>query len=258
MPGIALERPSIASVRSRLATSGWVVSDGELEDLLADERAGIRALGARVLAHRARVRAEEDRLRRMVGFEEERWGRGETTVAGVDEAGRGPLAGPVVAAAVVLWPGLLLHGVDDSKRLSPGRRERLLPMIRANSRGVGVGVVWQDVIDRENIREATFRAMRKALGRLRLEPQFVLVDGDEIPGLALRQRGIRGGDRRSLTIAAASIVAKVVRDRIMMVLDRRYPGYGFGRHKGYGTEAHRDAIARFGLSSVHRRTFCST
>jgi uncharacterized protein (TIGR00252 family) len=160
-----------------------------------------------------------------------------------------------VAAAVVLPEAVDLPGVDDSKRLTPERRERLFPTIFGASRAVGVGVVWQDEVDRLNIRNATFLAMRKALGRLRVEPDFVLVDGEAIPGLATPQVGIVRGDQRSLSIAAASIVAKVVRDRIMRVLDRRYPGYGFRRHKGYGTAAHRAAIRDLGPSVLHRRSF---
>jgi len=247
---------SVARARQALEAVDWIADEPFLEVLLADHRAGVRALGARVLTRRARLEAEEKRQRRMLREEERYWADGAALIAGVDEAGRGPLAGPVVAAAAVLLPGSRLLGVDDSKRLSPEKRERLFPMILSKCRAVGVGVVGRAEIDRRNIRQASFLAMRKALGHLRLSPDIVLVDGEAIPGLLFRQKGIPGGDGRSLSIAAGSVVAKVVRDRIMRVLHRRYPGYGFDRHKGYGTPAHRAAIARLGLCAIHRRTFC--
>jgi len=255
MPEAATVRPTVADTRRRLAQQDWLASDEMLGTLFRDERSGVRALAARVVARRAALEAERDRMARMLRWERQCWARGENVVAGVDEAGRGPLAGPVVAAAVILSPGWDVAGVDDSKRLTPARREALFPSILKRADAVGVGVVWQDVIDRENIRWATFRAMRQALRRLRREPDVILVDGERIPGLRRRQTGLAGGDRRSLSIAAASVVAKVVRDRIMGVLDRQYPGYGFWKHKGYGTLAHRDAIARLGPCPLHRRTF---
>ncbi len=247
---------SVARARRTLVNQDWKADEALLQALLTDGRTGIRSLGERVLARRAALEAEEGRLRWMVRLEQTHWASGVVNVAGVDEAGRGPLAGPVVAAAVVLRPDSRLPGVDDSKRVHPRRRESLFPLILQEARAVGVGVVHRDEIDRRNIREASFLAMRKALGRLAYEPDVVLVDGEAIPGLSFRQKGIPKGDQQSLSIAAASIVAKVVRDRIMTVLDRKYPGYGFGRHKGYGTVLHREAIARLGLCSIHRRTFC--
>ncbi len=250
-------RMSVSSTRKVLEDLDWEIDEPRLEEILADRRSGLRALGERVLARRARRQAEEKRLHRMLRTEAQLWSEGISWVAGVDEAGRGPLAGPVVAAAVILHPGSDLPGVDDSKRLSPERRERLFPTILSEARFVGVGVVQHGEIDSRNIRQAAFLAMRKALRRLPQKPEVVLVDGEAIPGLRTRQRGIPHGDRLCLSIAAASVVAKVVRDRIMVVLDRKYPGYGFARHKGYGTAEHGMAIARLGLCPIHRRTFCS-
>ena len=190
-------------------------------------------------------------------FESAAWRRGITRLAGVDEAGRGPLAGPVVAAAVVLTPGARIAGVDDSKRLPPDERRRLFDVIRERAVGVGVGVGIVDhmTIDRINILQATRLAMGQALGALGLEPELVLTDYVTVPGLRCPQRNLVEGDRRSASVAAASIIAKVTRDRIMEEADREYPMYGFGRHKGYPTPEHRMALEQHGPCALHRRTF---
>lgn len=185
---------------------------------------------------------------------------GASSLIGIDEAGRGPLAGPVVAAAVLLPDRPLpeLAGVRDSKKLTPKGRERLFPLIRSAAR-VGVGWALPEEIDRVNILQATFLAMRRALERLRLAPgesPWALVDGNQpVPGLSLRQKTVVGGDNLSLAIAAASVVAKVVRDRWMVVLESRHPGYGFAKSKGYGSAEHMEALRRLGPSPAHRRSF---
>jgi len=176
-------------------------------------------------------------------------------VAGLDEAGRGPLAGPVVAAAVVLGPGTRIAGVDDSKRLTPEERESLYVVIRARGLAIGVGMVDAETIDRVNILQATRRAMGLALGGLGLEPELVLTDFVALDGLRCPQRNLVNGDRRSATVAAASIIAKVTRDRMMAEADREYPQYGFGRHKGYATLEHLAALIMHGPCPLHRRTF---
>ncbi|MBI5244504.1 MAG: ribonuclease HII [Elusimicrobia bacterium] len=182
-------------------------------------------------------------------------------LVGIDEAGRGPLAGPVAAAAVVLARRGLpeLAGVRDSKKLTPKSREKLFPRIKACALGVGVGWALPREIDELNILNATLLAMRRAVGRLGLDGSpgtWVLVDGNqEVPDLKLPQRTVVNGDALSLSIASASIVAKVVRDRWMAVLDRRHPGYGFGKHKGYGTAEHLSALRLLGPSVEHRRSF---
>jgi ribonuclease HII len=188
-------------------------------------------------------------------FENAAWRRGVQCLAGVDEAGRGPLAGPVVAAAVVLEPGVRIDGVDDSKRLLPEERQRLFEIIRGSARGVGVGVVDHITIDRINILEATRLAMGQALAALTVEPELVITDFVAVPGLRCPQRNLVEGDRRSASVAAASIIAKVTRDRIMEAADRDFPVYGFGRHKGYATPEHRDALERHGPCPLHRRSF---
>lgn len=176
-------------------------------------------------------------------------------IAGVDEAGRGPLAGPVVAAAVMLDPERPIPGLADSKRLPASRREQLAACVRAQALAVGVAVVEADEIDRLNILRATLVAMGDAIAALRPLPREVLVDGDRCPDLDMPARAIVGGDALEPAIAAASIVAKVERDRIMRALDGVHPGYGFGAHKGYGTRAHLEALHRLGPCAAHRRSF---
>jgi ribonuclease HII len=176
-------------------------------------------------------------------------------VAGLDEAGRGPLAGPVVAAAVVLRPGGVIGGVDDSKRLTPEERARAFEQIERHAMAVAVGIIDARTIDRVNILEATRLAMRQALDALEFTPELVLTDWVTLAGLPCPQKNLVRGDQRSATVAAASIVAKVTRDRIMQEADREFPLYGFGRHKGYPTEEHRWALARHGPCPLHRRCF---
>jgi ribonuclease HII len=183
------------------------------------------------------------------------WRVGLRHVAGVDEVGMGPLAGPVVAAAVVLPPETALEGVADSKVLPPSVRERLAAEIRRRALGIGIGVVEPEEIDRLNIYQAGLCALRRAVEALPMVPAFVLVDGREIPGLPIPQSAYPKGDSFVCSIAAASIVAKVHRDAIMRELDLRYPGYGFASHMGYSTRAHFAAIHERGPSPVHRRSF---
>ncbi len=176
-------------------------------------------------------------------------------VAGVDEVGMGPLAGPVVAAAVVLPDRVDLPGLDDSKRLAPPVRERLARAIREQAVALWLATVSPAEIDRRNIYRAGLEAMRRAVEGLGRTPDHVLVDGREVPRLAVPQTRIVGGDRSDGSIAAASIVAKVHRDALMVRLERRYPGYGFARHKGYATREHLEALLRLGPCPAHRRSF---
>lgn len=178
-----------------------------------------------------------------------------TLIAGIDEAGRGPLAGPVVAAAVILPEAFDLPGLTDSKKLSAKKREQLFKPIRHQALAVGVGFVHAHEVDEINILQATIRAMCLALGRLQVNPQHLLIDGITPLPLSLPQQTIKQGDSRSLSIAAASVIAKVVRDRMMMVYDRHYPQYGFAGHKGYGSVKHRELIAQHGPCPLHRKSF---
>jgi ribonuclease HII len=175
-------------------------------------------------------------------------------IAGVDEAGRGPLAGPVVAAAVVLDPAFIPDGIADSKALDAKSRQSVYQAIVATAQ-VGIGVAGVDRIDSDNILNASLWAMAQAVARLDRRPRLVLVDGNKVPNVECSTRAIVQGDAKCLSIAAASIVAKVVRDAMMAELARDYPHYGFDRHKGYGTREHHEAIARHGVTPHHRRSF---
>ncbi len=176
--------------------------------------------------------------------------------AGVDEAGRGPLAGPVCAAAVILDPARPIEGLDDSKKLCAARREALAPLIRERALAFGIGWASVEEIDEVNILNATFLAMERALEGLLVRPEFIVIDGNRAPkGLKVPFETIVKGDALVPAISAASILAKTARDALMHDLDAQYPGYGFGRHAGYGTKAHLEAIARLGVSPIHRRTF---
>jgi ribonuclease HII len=191
----------------------------------------------------------------LVIFDREIAGSEAAVLAGVDEAGRGALAGPVVAAAVVCRPDECLSDVRDSKLISENQREKLYDMIISRADSCSTGIVDHIEIDRTNILQATLQAMRLAIDSLNVEPSLVLVDGRQIPRSGRKCVPVTGGDRASFSIAAASIVAKVTRDRIMRELDGEFPQYGFSRNKGYGTRKHLDAIERFGQCPIHRRSF---
>ncbi|MTW19976.1 ribonuclease HII [Allochromatium palmeri] len=178
-----------------------------------------------------------------------------TLIAGVDEAGRGPLAGPVCAAAVILDPARPIAGIDDSKKLSPARRERLEPLIREQALAWSVAWASAEEIDQINILQATLLAMRRAVESLQIRPERVLIDGNRCPELDIAAEAIVGGDGSVPAIGAASILAKVARDRFMVELDAECPGYGFAKHKGYPTREHLDALARLGPCRWHRLSF---
>ncbi len=197
--------------------------------------------------------SETTRLEGMLEIEARLWEQGFRRVAGVDEAGRGPIAGPIVAAAVVL--AAPLPELNDSKRLSESCRKRLYAQLCDGSHQVGVATVSAQTIDAHGIQQANYRAMLEAIDALPTPPDFVLVDGYALHGLALPAMRVIKGDARSLSIAAASVVAKVTRDALLEALHEQYPQYGFARHKGYGTREHLDALARHGPCPEHRRSF---
>ncbi|MFC1501058.1 ribonuclease HII [Elusimicrobiota bacterium] len=182
--------------------------------------------------------------------------KGYGVIAGVDEAGRGPWAGPVVAAAVVLPKDLAIEGLNDSKKLSPKKREIIYNQICVGAACAGIGIIECSVIDNVNILQATYLAMKKAVSKLSKTPQIVLVDGsNKIPDLNIKQERVIEGDSKSASIAAASIIAKVTRDKIMQKMSEKYPQYGFEKHKGYGTRQHHDALLKFGPCEIHRKSF---
>jgi ribonuclease HII len=247
--------PSVDDLRRRYLDSDRPVSAQVLTRLRRDPRQGVRRLGAQLKARHDRRREEERRLDALLHFERLLWKSGLERVAGVDEVGVGPLAGPVVAAAVVFPAGAVVAGVDDSKRLDPERREELDGEIRRRAAAVAIGVAEVAEIDRVNVYQAGLLAMRRAVEALPEAPQHVLVDAREIPGIDAPQNRFVKGDGINYSIAAASIVAKVHRDRLMVELDRDHPGYGFARHKGYSTPEHQEAIRRQGPCEIHRLSY---
>jgi ribonuclease HII len=197
------------------------------------------------------VRAPRD----MRSFERDASGRGYLRIAGIDEAGRGPLAGPVIAAAVILPPDYEDPEINDSKKLSPRQRERLYEVIQRDAVAIGIGVVEAPVIDAVNILQATLTAMKEAALGLIPPPDYLLIDGLNRISVAIPQESIVRGDGRSISVASASIVAKVSRDRIMEMYHRQFPQYNFLRNKGYGTREHREAITKYGRCKIHRSSF---
>ena len=198
---------------------------------------------------------ELDRLQQLLNYEGKWYKKGINFIAGIDEAGRGPLAGPVVAAAVILPKDILIEGVNDSKKVSEIKREKLYEIIIQESLAWSVGIVDNNIIDELNILNATRLAMKLAVEKLDIKPELLLIDAEELPILNLPQESIVKGDALSLSIAAASIIAKVTRDRIMRDFEQLYSQYGFAKHKGYGTAEHINVIKQNGLCKIHRRSF---
>lgn len=247
---------SLSALRKRAQSTA---SESGLKELAAelanDARAGARALGESCLRRAEKIGRERQRLECLYRLREALHARGVRVVAGVDEVGVGPLAGPVVAAAVVLGDAPDLPGLNDSKKLTREKRETLDAAIRSQAVAIGIYQVWTEEIDEINIFQATLRAMQGAVADLPIQPDHVLVDARRIPGIDVPQTPIIGGDGKDASIAAASIVAKVHRDEIMRRFDAVYPGYGFARHKGYGTEEHMAALRHEGPCPIHRRSF---
>lgn len=197
----------------------------------------------------------EKRSYELLHFEREMIEKGYNVIAGIDEVGRGPLAGPVVAAAVVLPNGLLLPGVDDSKKLSEKKRQELVMLIEENAIAIGVGVIAEDKIDEVNIYQATKLAMVQAVANLKVKPECLLIDAMPLPEVAIPQESIIKGDSKSVSIAAASIIAKEIRDNMMKKYDLDYPGYDFANNAGYGTKKHLEGLQELGITPIHRKTF---
>ncbi|HKS29612.1 MAG TPA: ribonuclease HII [Pyrinomonadaceae bacterium] len=229
---------------------------GLLAALECDERRGVRELAKKIRTRRSKNLKETKRLKKILRFETELWAEGFERIAGVDEAGMAPLAGPVVAAAVILPRNYKLRGLNDSKKIiDEAKRDEMAAQIRLDALAWGVGYAEIDDIDSLNIYHAGLLAMRRAVVSLRIEPDFLLVDARKVPDCACPQRGIIRGDLLSASIAAASIIAKTTRDAVMKELDRHFPGYGLASHKGYPTPAHCRALRELGALPIHRRSF---
>ncbi len=256
MPSVEeLLQQSIASLKASFIGRGEVLPGGLLDALENDSRLGARELAVRLRARQQRNRTEGQRLRHLLKFESELWEQGFELIAGVDEAGVGPLAGPVVAGAAILPRAYKLREMNDSKKLDEATRNQLAEQIKADAVAWAIGVAEVEEIDRLNIYRAGLLAMRRSVEALSARPDFVLVDARTIPDCALPQQGIIRGDAQSASIAAASIIAKTTRDEIMFELDRQFPGYGLAAHKGYPTPQHFAALRKLGASPIHRRSF---
>jgi ribonuclease HII len=248
-------RLRLSEIRRRYVEADRAVPSAVERALRADERPSARALLRTIERRRREHRAEGQRLRHLLRFEQELWAQGVQIVAGVDEVGMSPLAGPVAAGAVVLKVGWRAPGINDSKQLTPHVRAELSELIRKEALACAVAFVEPDEIDRINIYWAGLLAMRRAVEALGVEPQHLLIDARKLRDLPVAQSRIVKGDERSLSIAAASIVAKCERDALMVEYDRLYPGYGFARHKGYPVREHVAALAELGACPIHRRSF---
>jgi ribonuclease HII len=250
-----IARLSVSELRERFVVRGRPLPADCEAALAEDGRAGARAVYEAVCKRRRENRAEGQRLRHLLRYETELWERGVERIAGVDEAGMAPLAGPVVAAAVILPKDFRPRGIDDSKQIDAEERARLAAEIKASALCWAVGIASVEEIDAINIYHAGLLAMRRAVEGLAQCPQHLLIDARKLRELAIPQDGIVRGDALSLTIAAASIIAKTTRDRMMAELDEVHPGFGFARHKGYPTAEHFAAIAERGVCAIHRRSF---
>ena len=245
--------PTIKEVKERLAMIDEL--DHPLfEELILDGRAGVQAAISKRKRELQKQVDEDLRLEKMLAYEKELYTQGIHLIAGVDEVGRGPLAGPVVAAAVILPKACKIPGLNDSKKIPKSKHKEIYEDVLQNAIAIGIGVKDNQVIDQVNIYEATKLAMMEAIGQLEPQPQHLLIDAMKLD-LPIPQTSIIKGDANSLSIAAASIVAKVTRDQMMEKFDREYPGYDFAKNAGYGTAKHLAGLDKLGVTPIHRRSF---
>ncbi|SDB88465.1 RNase HII [Pelagirhabdus alkalitolerans] len=230
-------------------------SEKDLECLKADQRKGIQQEIKRYERQKEQIKQQHDQFVAMTQYEHQLYEQNIQYIAGIDEVGRGPLAGPVVAAAVILSPEFDVLGLTDSKQLSEKKREMFASIIEEKAEAIGVGIVHNDLIDQHNIYQASIMAMEDAIDNLSVEPDYLLIDAVELKRLGYDQQSIIKGDQKSISIAAASIIAKVTRDRMMKVYHKKYPGYGFDQNQGYGTKAHLQGLKENGPSPIHRYSF---
>jgi ribonuclease HII len=250
-----LNQLSIERIRGKLLEGKQPVTAHLLKQLGRDPRQGVRRIYELAKKQYEKQRSERLRLENMLNFERVLWRSGIQSIAGVDEVGVGPLAGPVIAAAVIFSPGIEIAGMDDSKRLDAEQRAEIEPIIRQTAVAIGVGLADVGEIDRVNIYHAGLLAMRRAVEALPLTPQHLLIDARTIPEISIPQNSFYKGDGINFSIAAASIIAKTHRDRIMEELEQTYPGYGFAQHKGYSTPEHQNAIRDLGPCPIHRMSY---
>jgi ribonuclease HII len=250
-----LNNLSLEEIREQLLRGDQPITANFLNKLGRDPRQGARKIYQLLKKRYEKERADRMRVLNMLNFERVLWKSGIQSVAGIDEVGIGPLAGPVVAAAVVFPPGTELAGIDDSKRLDIDQRVKMEAVIRRTATAIGVGLADVGEIDRLNIYHAALLAMRRAVEALPVKPDHLLIDARIIPDVSIPQNSFFKGDGINFSIAAASIIAKTHRDRLMEDLEKKYPGYGFAQHKGYGTAEHQNSIRELGPCPVHRMSF---
>jgi ribonuclease HII len=250
-----LTQLSIEEIRGQLLDGNRPITSQLVKSLGRDPRQGVRKIYELAKRRYEKERTERLRLDSLLNFERVLWKSGIKSIAGVDEVGVGPLAGPVVAAAVVFAPGTQLMGIDDSKRLDPELRQKMEAAIRATGAAIGIGMADVGEIDSLNIYHAALVAMRRAVEALPSMPEHLLIDARTIPGVSIPQNSFCKGDGINFSIAAASIIAKTHRDRLMEELEKKYPGYGFAQHKGYSTPEHQNAIRGLGPCPVHRMSY---
>jgi len=246
---------AISSIKEKLDNSSIEQLDTFIESYSNDDRKGVVKLVETAQKRKQAYFDEIERLKEISKYEERLYNSGCMYVAGVDEVGRGPLAGPVAAAVVILKENDLIEGINDSKKLSAKKRDELYDIITERAVDWAVAMVSPKEIDEINILNATYKAMREALSKLKIKPDHLLADAVTIPGIDVKQTAIIKGDAKSISIGAASIVAKVTRDRMMAMYDEIYPGYGFAENKGYGSAEHIKAIKEQGICPIHRKTF---
>ncbi|MCQ4725827.1 ribonuclease HII [Anaerotignum faecicola] len=246
---------SIAYIKCKLNNINITEIPEAVKEYKSDERKGVAAAVESALKRYNKYIAEQKRLDEMSVYENECYNNGCIYVAGIDEVGRGPLAGPVVTCAVILKKGARIEGVNDSKKLSKAKREELYEVIVKEALDYSIGVVSPAEIDEINILQATYKAMKISVDGLKIKPDFLLADAVTIPEISVKQKGIIKGDAKSISIAASSIVAKVTRDRMMEEYSVLYPEYDFENNVGYGSARHLEAIKKYGITPIHRRTF---
>ncbi|QIL46571.1 ribonuclease HII [Vagococcus coleopterorum] len=250
-----MEKPlTIKAIKERL-TLIEDAQDSFILELKKDERKAVQQALSSWEKKQEKALKLKERAYELLAYERQFLAQGYQLIAGIDEVGRGPLAGPVVSAAVILPPGLELPGVDDSKKLSEKRRGELVSLIEEHALAIGVGVMDEAVIDEVNIYQATKLAMVQAVQNLKIQPDFLLIDAMPLPEAGIPFESIIKGDAKSTSIGAASIIAKEIRDQMMKDYDQQYPGYDFASNAGYGTKKHLDGLEKLGITPIHRKTF---
>lgn len=249
-----MKEMTIKQIEDMLFSMDGKVTESKIARLRNDKRKGVQTALNKFIKQKEKEQAQKGKFQFLQKYEQDLRKQGISLIAGIDEVGRGPLAGPVVSAAVILEENIELYGIDDSKKLSESKRNYFYQQIVEQARSIGIGIVSAETIDEINIYQASIQAMKQAINKLDELPEHLLIDAMSLP-VNIPQTSIVKGDSKSISIAAASIIAKVTRDRMMKELDQLYPAYGFANHMGYGTKEHLDALGKYGPIKEHRNTF---